>query len=101
MITHRSKKIFAQTDEISNACSWKFFKPIFNFTLQRQGKHYDIDIIIFNLIKIKKIFKSLDVLFSSDIHILSIKPRKIIDIIAGRSWRIGGKSRAYICLGFW
>jgi hypothetical protein len=67
--------------KISNACSWKVFKPIFDFTLQRQGKHPDIDIVIFNLIKVKEIFKPLDVFFSSNIGILSIKPGQIIGVI--------------------
>jgi hypothetical protein len=54
---------------------------MFNFTLQRQGKHSDVDIIIFNLIKVKEILKVLNMLFSSDLLIFSIKPRQIINVI--------------------
>jgi hypothetical protein len=67
--------------EISNACSWDIFKPVLNFTLKIQGQHPYIYIIIFNLIKVKEIFKILDVFFCKDIHILSIKLGKIITII--------------------
>jgi hypothetical protein len=42
-----------------------------------------IYIYSFNLIKVKEIFKPLDVFFSRDIDILSIKPRNIIVIIGG------------------
>ena len=67
--------------KISYACSWQISKPIFNFTLQRQGKHPDIDIIIFNLIKVKEILKVLNMLFNIDLLIFSIKPRQIINVI--------------------
>ena len=67
--------------EISNACSWKILKPIFDFTLQWWGKFFDVDIIILYLKQIKKILNILDMIFSSDLHIFSIKPGQIIDVI--------------------
>ena len=76
--------------EIANACSWEIFKLVLNFTLQRQGKHPYIYIIIFNHIKVKEIFKILDVFFGSDIHIFPIKPEKILAII-GREFMENGR----------
>jgi hypothetical protein len=42
---------------------------------------YDADIIIFYLKEVKKILKTLDMFFSSNIGILSIKPGQIIGVI--------------------
>ena len=67
--------------KIFYACSYQISKPIFNFTLQWQGKHPDTNIIIFNLIKVKEILKVLNMLFSNNIGILSIKSGKITDVI--------------------